>query len=81
MIAAHPVSVGQYVGILLLPLDALGEVAPECAAVDAVHAFIVVVEFHHARAAYEGAAQFAACGLVIHVLAHLSVGRENEAVG
>ena len=84
-VAAHPVNVGQHVGVAFLPVDAVGNLLPERAGGvgvvgDGVGQVIVVVEFDHARAAGEGAAQFAHHARVVSVLCATEL-REDETVG
>ena len=74
-------SVHQYVSVILLPLDEVSEVRPQLAVVDLVHELIVVVELYHAATASECAAQLVESVLVVHVLAHVAVFGEDEAVG
>ena len=80
-VAAHPVRIGQHVGIVLLPANGLRQIAPQAAAADRIGQGVVVVELHHARTAGEGAAQLAHDAVVVHVFRHLSVRGEDETVG
>ena len=82
-IAAHPVNVRQDILLCLLPFDALGQVTPQGAVVDAVHQGEVGIDLYHPAAAGEGAAHLA--DDVVVVLAHIrhatTVLGEDEAVG
>ena len=80
-VTAHPVRIGQHVGIVLLPANGLRQIAPQTAAADRIGQGVVVVELHHARTAGEGAAQLAHDAVVVHVFRHLSVRGEDETVG
>ena len=81
-VAAHPVHIGQDVRLLLLPADAVGQVAPKLAALDAVHEGIVGINLHHAAATGEGAAHLAHDVVVVaaHAGHATAVLREHEAV-
>ena len=71
----------QHIGILLLPLDAVGDIAPESTAIDAVQLVFVAIEFHHARTAGKGAADFAEHTGIVKVRGHITIGCNDDAVG
>ena len=58
-------SIGQYIGILLLPCNTLGKVCPKLTVVDAVHQLIVIIELNHTRTANECTTEFAKNSIVI----------------
>ena len=61
-------NVGEYVGVILLPLDTLGKVGPQCTVIGIVHEIVVTVQLNHSRAAGKSTAELAESSCIAKVL-------------
>ena len=79
-ITAYPVSIGQHIGIVFLPLQALCKVAPQTSTMDAIHQRVVVVEFHHTRTTSEGTTEFAHDAVIVTRFGDIAKIGEDESM-